>query len=403
MPNFRYRALTQSGEMVTGQIAAPTAAEVIRRIEYLRLVPIDTTIENASRTFHFNLSFQQTARAEDVTTFTHDLALLLKAGARLEEALELLSEDNDVGGLRLSVARIRSGVLSGESFADALSQHPNLFPPIYVALVRVGESSGMLAHILEALARERGRAESLRRKLGDALRYPAFVLFGATCVLVFFLMFVLPKFASVLRDFGATVDPVATFFFRLSDLMVAHQDILGVAAAVLLAGSMLLLRHPRSRARIITSTRRLPFMRTVATFYQTAMFCRNLDILLVAAVPLTTTLRILADMMQTMGDRAVWSRVVERVRHGGKLSEAVSETGLLPAMAVRMLRLGEETGELPVLAGRVAEFYETKLQRSLDRLVGLVGPVAIVAISIVVGGLIISVMTSLLSVNELVR
>ena len=117
---------------------------------------------------------------------------------------------------------------------------------------------------------------------------------------------------------------------------------------------------------------------------------------------MTTTLRILVDIMEHTGDTAVWNTTVERVRHGGKLSDALGEKAALPVMAVRMLRLGEETGQLPMLAGRVAEFYEAKLQRSLDRVVGIAGPLAIVTISIVVGGLIVSVMTSLLSVSQIV-
>ena len=114
-----------------------------------------------------------------MTVFTLDLALLLKAGARLDDALELLSSDADVGGLRRTVAQVRGSILSGESFGEALSHHPALFPPMYVALVRVGEASGTLGEILEVLAAERARAEALRRKLGDALRYPAFVLLAA--------------------------------------------------------------------------------------------------------------------------------------------------------------------------------------------------------------------------------
>jgi general secretion pathway protein F len=138
------------------------------------------------------------------------------------------------------------------------------------------------------------------------------------------------------------------------------------------------------------------------TYHRTALFCRNLGVLLSAGVPLTTTLRILADMMAATGRSGVWTSTVEKVRQGGKLSDVLAENGMLPAMAVRMLRLGEETGQLPALAGRVAEFYETKLQRRLDRVVGIIGPLAIIGISIIVGGLIVSVMTSLLSVSQLV-
>jgi general secretion pathway protein F len=146
----------------------------------------------------------------------------------------------------------------------------------------------------------------------------------------------------------------------------------------------------------------LPLVRHVLTYHRTALFCRNLGVLLASGVSPTTTLRILADMMATLGKAGVWMRTVDRVRHGGKLSDALAETQALPDMAVRTLRLGEETGQLPMLAARIADFYEAKLQRSLDRVVGIAGPAAIVTISIIVGGLIVSVMTALLSVSQVV-
>src|SRR5262249_12574378 len=147
---------------------------------------------------------------------------------------------------------------------------------------------------------------------------------------------------------------------------------------------------------------RLPFIRTIFNFYRSGLFCRNLGILLSSGVNLTATLRILIDIMSATGGNAIWIATADRVRHGGKLSEALAATSILPPMAVRMLRLGEETGQLAPLAGRVADFYEAKLQRSLDRVVGIAGPAAIILISVVVGGLIVSVMTALLSVSQTV-
>jgi general secretion pathway protein F len=335
--------------------------------------------------------------------FSLDLALLLKAGARLDDALELLSGDTDVGGLRRTVAKIRAAILSGESFGEALARHPSLFPPMYIALVRVGEASGTLGEILEVLASERARSEALRRRLGDALRYPAFVLFAAMAVLMFFLLFVLPQFAAVLRDFNAKLDPVVLTFISISEFLRANGAVLAVGLALIVAGLWLLLRRPGPRATVVMTLSRLPLIHPMLTYHRTTLFCRNLGVLLASAVPLTTTLRILVDMMSTSSDRAVWTRMVERVRHGGKLSDALTDTAALPTMAVRMLRLGEETGQLPMLAARVAEFYEAKLQRSLDRIVGVAGPVAIIAISIIVGGLIVSVMTSLLSVSQVIN
>jgi len=401
MPNFRYRALTETGDIVSGLITAPTSAEVARRIDYLRLVPVDPIVEEGiARASNFNFKFERYVRSEDITIFTLDLALLLKAGARLDRALELLATESDISRLRTTAAAIRSSILTGESFADALGHHPALFPPMYVALVRVGEISGTLEKILHILASDRSRAEALRRKVVDALRYPTFLLVAATCVLIFFLMFVLPQLGAVLQDFGAKVDPIAGAFLRLSEFLNANKDLIALATAAALACALLLARQAKVRAAVTARVVRLPVVRTIVALHLTGMFCRNLEVLLTAGVDLSVSLRIIANMMSTLGDGAAWSRVVERVRQGGKLSEALEESGCLPAMAVRILRLGEETGQLPSLAGRVAEFYETKLQRYLDRMVGLVGPLAIIVISAVVGGLIVSVMTALLSVSQ---
>jgi general secretion pathway protein F len=403
VPNFRYRALTQAGEMVSGSISAPIATEVDRRIEYLGLVPIDAIAEESRpAAARFSLAFLSQPRAEDVTVFTRDLALLLKAGARLDAALELLATDIDIGRLRPIVSKLRASVLGGESFADAVSHHASVFPAMYAALVRVGEASGSLDHILEVLANERTRAELLRRRLGEAMRYPAFVLFAASCVLFFFLLFVLPQFAGVLREFGAKLDPIVEFFLGLSELLRSHGDLIAAVAATALALIWLASRRVPLRQAIIRALMRLPLVRSVVTFHVTALFCRNLGVLLGSGMTLSSALRILVDMMGGTGHPAAWSQAVGRVRQGSKLSDALAEVNALPAMATRMLRLGEETGQLPTLAGRIAEFYEAKLQRSLDRIVGIAGPAAIIIISIVVGGLIVSVMTSLLSVSQIV-
>ncbi|MDB5567355.1 MAG: type secretion system protein [Tardiphaga sp.] len=403
MPNFRYRALTQNGEIVHGTLSAPTAAEVAHRIEYLQLLPIET-VEDKRTTVGSGSSFGFFNRPSpaEVTTFTRDLALLLKAGARLDDALELLATDTDVGRLRPVVGKLRAALLSGESLADAVANHPALFPVMYGALVRVGEVSGTLDQVLEMLGTERARSELMRRKLTDAMQYPAFVLIAAACVMLFFILFVLPQFSAVLQDFGAKSDSALSVFIKLSDFLRANATAVMLAAASIMAGIWWLLSRPGTGAAITTALSRIPGISGIFQFYRTSLFCRNLGVLLGSGVNLTATLRILVDIMAVTGSVATWTAAADRVRHGGKLSDALSAASSLPPMAVRMLRLGEETGQLPALAGRVAEFYEAKLQRSLDRIVGIVGPLAIVTISAVVGGLIVSVMTALLSVTQLV-
>lgn len=400
MADFRYRALTGNGELVSGTISALNAAEVAERVQSLGLVPIDHAAEQRSADAAKKFWQFSQPRPEDVTVFTRDLALLLRAGARINDALELLSTDIDIGRLRPQVAKIKAAVLAGESFTEAISHHPSIFPPIYVSLIRVGEASGTLDHVLEALALERTRSEALRRRLLDAIGYPAFVLFAACSVLTFFLFFVLPKFGAVLRDFGAKLDPIVVALLNLSDFALAHGRGIAIGCLVMLVLAWVLLRQPKVRRAAIGRLSRLPLIRSVFTFYRTALFCRNLSVLLGSGVTLTMTLRILADMMASGGQEAAWAKIVERVRHGSRFSDALADAAVIPAIAVRMLRLGDETGQLPVLAGRVAEFYEAKLQRSVDRVVAIAGPAAIIIISIVVGSLIVSVMTALLSVSQ---
>src|SRR5437868_12970094 len=256
MPNYRYRALNANGELVSGAIAAAAPADVAVRVERLGLVLVDNvTLEeggSASRT----LGFFGKPKTEDVTIFTRDLALLLRAGARINDGLELLASDRDFGRLRPVVADIRSRVVAGESFAEALGRHEGLFPAMYVALIRVGEACGSLDQVLEVLADERTRTEALKRRLSDAIRYPLFVLAAAGCVLLFFLTFVLPQFASVLQDFGAKVDPFILGFLNLSTFLRANADAVLAALAAAIAGSWLLLRQEGIRRGLVNTLTR---------------------------------------------------------------------------------------------------------------------------------------------------
>jgi general secretion pathway protein F len=405
MPTFQYRALSQVGQLVTGSIEAPNLAAVNSRVEVLGLIPIEAEAAHPSKAGRrpLILAALTKPKPEDVTIFTADLALLLRTGTRVDEALELLAADPDLGRMRSTTTSLATSVLSGESFGEAVARHPTVFPKIYVALARVGETSGALAPTLEALAAERQRAEALSRRLVDTLRYPAFLLLAAGGVLLFFLLVVLPQFAGVFRDFQAKLDPVLVAFLSLSDLLRSQgQSIAATLLVVLLAG-WIAARQRAVRRKAVEALERLPVVGPIMNYRRTSLFCRNLGLLLSSGVTVAAALRILADAMEASGGSGKWSNIVERVRHGGRLSDALGATAALPPMAVRTIRLGEDSSQLPMLAVRIADFYETKLQRSLDHAIGMVGPAAIITISVIVGGLIVSVMTALLSVYQTVN
>lgn len=401
MPNFRYRALTQTGELVSGTLSASTADEVNRRVEYLGLLLVEMGLERGSTSFAgLAAGFFDQPRATDVTLFTRELALVLRAGARLDDGLELLANDTDSGRMRSVANKLRASILAGESFSEAIGRHPKLFPTTYSALVRVGEASGTLDQILEMLGNERVRSELLRRRVLDAIQYPLFVLLAACGVMTFFFLFVLPQFSTVLQGFGSKSESTLASLLRFSEVMRENAPTLLTAVALLLIAAWWMTRQ--HRRALLYQMSRLPGLAHFFRYYFAALFFRNLGILLANGVGLSATLRIMVDIMGSVGgDSSTWMRSAEQVRHGSKLSDALAIADVVPSMAIRMLRLGEETGQVAPIATKVAEYYEAKLQRALERIVGIIGPLALIGISAVVGGLIVSVMTALLSLSEI--
>ena len=256
--------------------------------------------------------------------------------------------------------------------------------------------------MLEVLADKRTRTEALKRRLGEAIRYPLFVLGAAGCVLLFFLAFVLPQFAGVLQDFGAKVDPFILGFLNFSTFLRANSDAVMAVLAAVIAIAWLLLRQESVRRGLTNAA-------------DTAAGDPRGDEVLPDLAVLPKSRSAARQRRQPHDDAAhpgrhdgvgrlvrVWADAADRVRHGAKLSDALAETQALPAMAVRMLQTRRRDRAIADASARVAEFYEAKLQRTLDRVVGIAGPAAIIVISIVVGGLIVSVMTALMSVSQIV-
>jgi general secretion pathway protein F len=397
---FQYKALDSDGRFVTGELQADSSAAVVSHLAELGYTPLETQ-ERAGTAGRGWRRFLTSPRLppREVTVLIRDLALLIKAGLPLDEALKLLAGDARPAAARL-VNDLRQAIGSGASFAEALAGHAQSFPPDVVAMVRVAEASGGLEHVLEALAEDRGRRERVAEKVGAALRYPIFLFLVAIGVLSFFLVFVVPQFAVVLKDFGTEPDPLVATVLGLSEWLNANGDmVLGVLAGLLLLGFVLLRMHS-TRGPIIRAVRRLPGLRGIVVMRRTATLCRGLGTLLGNGVTLTDALKVMTD---TAGaDADALGAVHERVRRGGRLVDALSASNLVPPLAARMLRVGEESGELATVARRSADFYEAKLAERLDRLAGIVGPAAIVVISVVVGGLIVSIMSTLLSVNQVV-
>ena len=400
MSAFRYRAVTASGEVVTGEVDAPSRQEVIKRIEYLGHLAIEVEAATAGMLVRKNPFRGRTPDRREVTIFLRQLAVLVGAGLTLETALQALGEDTSKA-LSWFCGALRSSISAGESFADALRRHTALVEPAHVAMVRAGEASGKLDAVLRAIVEDRTRRELLAERVGGAVRYPLFLVGSAAVILLFFLMYVVPQFEPVFRDLGARLNAGAAFVVAASTWLHSNLDLF-LGTCVALALSVWLVWTQRwAKAAMFATLGSVPGIAGLMGDRRAARVISMLGLLVENGVPLPTALKIVRDIVAEPRHAAAAERVHQQVRNGRRFADALAETDLLPPLAVRMLRIGDETGDLALIARHAAQFYEHKFGIGLDRLMGAVGPVTIILVSVVIGALIVSIMGALLSITEL--
>jgi general secretion pathway protein F len=400
MSHFRYRAITPTGEFVAGEVEAPSREEVVRRIEYLGHVTIEVEAATTSMLSRSNVFGSRTPRPRDMTIFLRQLAVLVGAGLTLEAALQALGDDAGKA-LAWFAGAVRSSIAGGDSFADALERHPTIFEPAHVAMVRAGEASGKLDAVLRAIVEDRAQRQLLAERVNSAIRYPLFLVGSAAVILLFFLMYVVPQFEPVFRDLGARLNAGAAFVVAASTWLHGNLDVfLGTCVALALS-AWLVWTQRWAKAAMFATLAAVPGISGLMGDRRAARVISMLGLLVENGVPLPTALKIIRDIVAEPRHAAAAERVHQQVRNGRRFADALAETDLLPPLAVRMLRIGDETGDLALIARHAAQFYEHKFGIGLDRLMGAVGPVTIIIVSVVIGALIVSIMGALLSITEL--
>ena len=401
MPKFRYRALDSSGQLVAGVIEAASHAAVLPELEKISFLPVEIQDESQPSSFSLRSLFARKPTREEISGISEDLATLIKGGVTLDRALLILSET----GVRPAVGNLMRDlhreISAGHSLAEAVSQHPDLFPKTFAKMVEVAEVAGTLDETLRVIAHERRRGENLRRRISSALAYPAFLIVAATGVLFFVLIGIIPEFERALAGFQSPEQQ--PFIFHLSRAVRAHTDTLIIIGIAVLTVLFFAVRSRAVKSLFLRALGRIPGVRGLVQYEQTVVFCATLGTLSHSGVDISSGLRLIRDLMRDNRSAEKIDKVVASVRQGHRLSEALLEVNILPPYAVHMLRVGEESGELDSAAMRIAAFYEVRLDRALTRLTGILGPAIIMLVSSMIAWLIISVITALLSVNDLIQ
>jgi general secretion pathway protein F len=399
MPEFSYRAVKSSGELVAGTLVAETEPAVLELLRGMGCMPIHVAAAGSEQPVWARLT-RRGLSSQDRLGFARQLATLVRAGVPLDRSLSLCRDLAEKPALRAVVDSTLKELRSGQSLAHSLAANERFFPPLYVAMVRAGEASGTLPAVLDRLVEFEEFSAELRGYLVSALIYPMLLLGVGGVAIAFLLGFVVPRFAQIFEEAGKEL-PLPTQV--LMDVSQALRDygwvaLLAIVVAVLLVGRWV---HTESgRLRWDRWRLRVPLLGDVSLKLEIARFAKTMGTLLAQAVPIISALRLTREVLSNRRIASAVEPLIQGVKRGQGLAAPLAETGLFPVLAVQLMTLGEQTGKLDSMLLELASIYDREVRVATKRLVAFIEPAVILAMGLVVGTIVISTLLAIVSINE---
>jgi general secretion pathway protein F len=403
MSLYRYQAASASGELVTGEMEAADQDSVIERLHAQGYIPIDAREARAGLLSWLQprRAANRTARPKNLIFITQQLGMLIQAGLSLDRALEMVLSVVEGKTEQEAIRAVLDRVRGGSTLADAMAAQNGMFPAYYVGMVRAAEASGSLDTTLRHLAELLERADAAREQVKSALIYPMLVLAtGAGSIAILF-EFVIPRFRPLFDGAGTELPLATQIVLGISDGM-QNYGLLGLVAVLLLA--LLWRRHigtPEGRRRWHRRLLNLPLLGALVVKTEVSRFGRTLGTLLRNGVSPLSALLITQETISNLALRDALAGVVDSVKEGKGLAEPLLQTGIVPTLAVNLIRVGEETARLDDMLLKVADIYEQETKRGVDRLLALLVPAVTIGLGVVVALVIGSILTAILSVYDL--
>jgi general secretion pathway protein F len=405
MTGFRYRAIGPRGDVQTGIMDAVTEAEVIARLQRQGSIPMRAEpAENGSwfaGLLRVDFVSHQGMRRQEAADFIRELATMLGAGQDLDRAFVYLHETAPNARVRAVGAGLRDLVRDGSGLADAMAQYQRGFSRLHVAMVRAGEASGQLAPTLARLADLLERQQKLSASITSALIYPCLLVVASVSAIALLLTYVLPQFVPLFEQSGAAL-PASTQLLIATGAFIGHYGMFMLLGGVMLG---MLVRaayqRPRLRLSIDRLQLRIPIVNKLVREMLAARFTRVLGTLLVNGVSLMHALGLVRDAMGNRAAVAAVDRAATTARAGAGLSQQLAEAKVFPLRTTHLLRLGEENAELGPMALRIADIHEEHTRLMMQRLVALLVPAITVIMGLAVAGIVTSLLTAMLSLNDL--
>ena len=395
MSVYTYRSTTMDGTVTEGFIEADDEKTAIERLKNQGMIPLE--VKAPSR--NLITSFRLRTTKEDLTAFTAELSTLLAAGLPLDRSLNILAEIAEHRGMKEMVQELLKSIREGNSFSSALQKQPEIFPRIYVNMVRAGEAGGVLDAVLDKLNEFLETARELKDQVFSAMIYPAILAVTGGISILVLLTFVLPRFAAIFSELGSSLPLSTKILLALSETAQSYGWLIValLIAAVLLGRSYI----ASESGRLGWDALKLRLIRDLIIKLETARFCRTLGTLLASGVPL---LQALNNAGEVIGNRVIASSiaaVTKGAKEGKGISAPLSQAGVFPPLALSMIKVGEETGQLDQMLIRIAVTYEKILKQAVKRFMAILEPALIMLMGLIIGFIVVSMLLAVFSIADL--
>ena len=419
MPQFSYKARRRTGEVVEGFLDVADRSAALVQIERLGLFPVAVdaakggAVANVDRpaaaktdwrallppTLRASMSQKRKPKLQELATFTQQLANLLQSGMPLTVALNSMTH-LESKGISAEVSReLRQDVMEGRSLSDAMSKQPRIFSDLYVNMVKAGESSGALVEVLRRMADHFERFSQVQSKFTSALVYPAFVSIIGIGIMFFFMTYMLPKFMTIFQGMNVPLPMTTQMLISISSIFAGYWWLM---LASVIAGFVLFKRFQASaegRRKIDRWKMSAPVFGKVIRLNLFGQFARTLSTLLENGVPVLTALKITEQVLPNIIVKEAISKTREEVTDGKTIAQPLGRSKIFPQLMVDLVKIGEETGDVPGALKNVADTYENELAIALRVMTNMIEPVMIIVMAVGVGFLLLSVLSAMFAIT----
>ena len=399
---YSYRAVDLTGNPHHGEITGGSKQAVSDELRTRGLVV--QGLDEKKSGLNFDIRIGRRVKATELTVMTRQLATMVSSGMTLLRAFYVLEDQLENKHLRETIANVREDIEAGQTLSDALARHPKVFSPLYIAMVRAGESGGVLEESLERTADQLEKDDSLRRQVKAAMMYPSVVLAFAMLVLVALLTFIVPVFVGIFAEFGGELPLITKLTVALSYGLKHFWYAWIGGGAALFFGFRYWRRSDWGRPQWDRIRLKIPFkIGDTVQKIALARWSRTLSALYSAGVPILHAIEVTG---QTAGNSVVedaMSAVIESVKSGGTLAAPLKDAPIFPSMVAQMIAVGEETGGLDTMLTKVADFYEDEVAAAIKALTSIIEPVMIIFVGGIVGFIVIAMYMPMFKVYDTIQ